>query len=63
MMEFIEDGFLKIIFVKSEDNVSNILTKNVSGETYESHVDKYVAEWSYWNGTNDAHHFREGVGE
>ena len=63
VMEFVEDGFLKIIFVKSEGNVSDILTKNVSGETYESHVDKYVAERSYWNGTNATMNFREGVRE
>jgi len=32
--QFIADGFLKIIFVKTSDNTSDPLTKNVSGETH-----------------------------
>ena len=28
--EYVEDGIVKIIFVKSADNDSNILTKNLS---------------------------------
>ena len=42
--QFIEDGFLKIIFVKSEENKSDPLTKNVTGETYERHKEDYVGK-------------------
>ena len=30
----VEDGVLKIIFVRSEDNNSDIMTKNLSGDGY-----------------------------
>lgn len=40
--QYIADGFLKIIFVKTDENVADIFTKNVSGETLEKHVDTYV---------------------
>jgi len=42
--QFIEDGFLKVIFVKSEDNKSDPLTKNVSGDIYEKHKEDYVGK-------------------
>lgn len=44
VMEYVEDEFIKIIFVKSEDNTSDILTKNVSGDVYDAHVKEYVAD-------------------
>ena len=37
--QFVEEGFLKIVFVKSEDNKSDPFTKNVNGDTYERHKD------------------------
>ena len=40
--EFVEDGILKILFVKSEDNDSDILTKNLSGEGYSRHSSKLI---------------------
>jgi hypothetical protein len=40
--EFVEEGFMKIIFVKSEDNLSDGLTKNVSKEIYERHREGHV---------------------
>jgi hypothetical protein len=40
--QFIADGFLKIIFVKTSDNTSDPLTKNVSGETHEKHINEFV---------------------
>ena len=40
--EFIEEGYIKIIFVKSEDNSADIFTKNVNGDVYRKHVDEYL---------------------
>jgi hypothetical protein len=40
--KYITDGFLKIIFVKSEENQSDMLTKNVSNETLEKHSERYI---------------------
>ena len=45
--EYVEDGLIKIIFVKSEDNKSDGFTKNTSIETYERHQGSYVADRSY----------------
>ena len=37
--EYVEDGIVKIIFVKSADNDSNILTKNLSAEFHEKNLE------------------------
>jgi hypothetical protein len=42
--EFIEEGFIKIIFVKSEDNKSDMFTKNVSQDIYYKHLDSFVLD-------------------
>jgi hypothetical protein len=42
--EFVMSGFIKIIFVRSADNVADPFTKNVTGEVYESHVKEYVVD-------------------
>ena len=42
--EYVEDGIVKIIFVKSADNDSNILTKNLSTELHGKHAKKMVIE-------------------
>ena len=42
--EMVADGFLKIIFVKSEENVSDGFTKNVSGDIYEAHKNHYLSD-------------------
>jgi histone deacetylase 1/2 len=42
--EFVEENFIKIIFVKSSENVADGYTKNTSGDIYEEHLDKYVAD-------------------
>ena len=44
--EFIEDGFIKIIFVKSAENKSDGFRKNTSSDTYESHTKEYMIEKS-----------------
>ena len=33
--EYVEDGIMKIIFVMSEDNTSDIMTKNIHGDLYD----------------------------
>jgi len=43
LTQYIEDGFIKIVFVKSEENLSDFFTKNVSGEVYEKHKDAFIA--------------------
>jgi hypothetical protein len=40
--EFIEDGFIKIVFVRSADNKSDMFTKNISSDVYENHIDDFV---------------------
>ena len=42
--EFIEEGFLKIGFVKTTENKSDLFTKNASSNIYDSHVQDYVLE-------------------
>jgi hypothetical protein len=56
--EFVEDGFLKIIFVKTDDNKSDIFTKNVSGTTLDVHKPAYVVEKDYLK-EKDAKHDRD----
>ena len=38
------DGFLKVIFVKSENNDSDIFTKNLPSELHQEHARKMVSE-------------------
>ena len=42
--EYIKDGVIKSIFVKSFKNDSNILTKNLSAELHQKHSKKLVGE-------------------
>jgi hypothetical protein len=42
--EFVEDGILKTIFVRSEDNSSDIHTKNTSEETFIKHSRKNLQD-------------------
>ena len=42
--KYVEDGVVKIIFVKSAGNDSRILTKNLSAELHEKHSKKMVGE-------------------
>ena len=45
--EFIEDGFIKIIFVKTKENLSDWFTKNVSSDIYEGHKHAYIEEKNF----------------
>ena len=40
--ELCEDGIIKIIFVRSEDNDSDILTKNLQSELFGKHSRKLI---------------------
>ena len=43
--EYVEDGVLKIVFVKSNDNTSDIMTKNLNGELHTKHSSAMVSSW------------------
>jgi hypothetical protein len=40
----VEDGIIKVEFVKLSENNCNILTKNKKQEIYEKHVKKFLCE-------------------
>jgi hypothetical protein len=42
VQEFVEDGFVKIIFVCTAENYSDQFTKNVTGNIYEAHVKTFL---------------------
>ena len=42
--EFVEDGFIEIIFVRTKENMSDIFTNNRSGEIGNRHHNKIVKE-------------------
>ena len=42
--KFIQDGFIKIIFVKLEENKADIFTKNVTLDLQEAHITKFLIE-------------------
>jgi hypothetical protein len=42
--EFIKDGFIKIKFVRSVENDSDLFTKNVNQELYEKHTKKFLED-------------------
>jgi hypothetical protein len=42
--EYVEEGFVKIIFVKSAENISDGFTKNITGTLYDAHVKEFMSE-------------------
>ena len=40
--EYVEDGVIKIVFVKSVNNRADLMTKNVSGDLFERHSQELV---------------------
>ena len=40
--EFVEDGFIEIVFVKTKENVADVFTKNTSGEIGDRHNNKML---------------------
>jgi hypothetical protein len=52
--EFVEDKFIKIIFVRTAENTSDGFTKNVSGDIYDKHCKEFIAErGNYSEGVSD----------
>jgi hypothetical protein len=43
--EHVEDDFIKIIFVRTNENDADILTKNLNKETYEKKVVKLLGNF------------------
>ena len=42
VQQFTLENFIKVIFVKSEDNDADLFTKNLSGEKHKKHSDKLI---------------------
>lgn len=42
--EFVSEGFLKIIFIKSAENKSDMFTKSDNAETLDFHINSYVID-------------------
>jgi hypothetical protein len=42
--KFVEDCFIKELFVKTAENKSDMFTKNISGEAYDDHIDSYIMD-------------------
>jgi hypothetical protein len=42
--EYVEDGFIEILFVKKVDNDSDLFTKNVNKDTNKRHVVKLLVK-------------------
>ena len=42
--EHVMDGMVEIVFVQSEENDSDIFTKNVSKEVYTRHLEKFMMD-------------------
>jgi hypothetical protein len=60
--QYVDEGFLKIIFVKSEDNLSDGYTKNTSIDIYERHHGEFVVDKSYIEHDHHNSYDRKGVG-
>jgi hypothetical protein len=59
--QYVDEGFLKIIFVKSEGNLSDGYTKNTSIDIYERHHGEFVADKSYIEHDNCNSYDQKGV--
>ncbi len=44
--EYVEDGIIKIIFVQSNNNNSDIMTKNINGDLLDMHAGKLLMNTS-----------------
>ena len=56
--QLIEEKWVKLVFVPTEKNLSDAMTKNVTREVYEKVSGAYVALREYWESPSD----RKGVG-
>ena len=64
VQEFVFDNFIKVIFVRANDNDADIFTKNISGELHDRHAKKMIIQKGQvkYDLQNDSHHDRKGVG-
>jgi len=51
--EFVEDGFIKIIFVRTKDNRADIFTKNVVGDLFDKHTEEFTWKANDMKKTDD----------
>ena len=42
--EYVEKGILKIVFVRSADNVADVMTKNLGRESFEKHTKSWFVD-------------------
>ena len=47
-----DDGLIVVKFVRSEDNVSDVATKNVTADTMKKHINALTANKDYWKSDN-----------
>ena len=50
--EFIDDKIVNVKYVKSEDNISNICTKNLPAKLFEKHSEKLVSDVGIFTSCN-----------
>ena len=51
--ELVEQGFIKIVFVKTKENIADMFTKNVSSGILEDHQDTFIVEKNYVEGNKE----------
>ena len=44
VQQFSLEGFIKVIFVKTDENDADLFTKNLDGEKYEKHSEKLIVD-------------------
>ena len=44
VQEFVFDGFIKIIFVRTGDNDADLFTKNLGGDLFKHHAEKMMVK-------------------
>jgi hypothetical protein len=58
--EYIEEGGIKIVVVKTEDNKGDSFTKIVHGDVYDKHEDDFISDqkgiWTAWEGVRGFPH-------
>ena len=42
--DFIEEGFLNVVFVRTKENIADGFTKNINNKIYHMHSKKYLEE-------------------
>ena len=42
VQQFVMEGFIKVIFVRTDENDADLFTKNLSGDKHKKHADKLI---------------------